>query len=481
MVCAFLKSGTPLSRLEYFREFFEEAGFSLTSNSHMRQLVPFILEEENSTISKELVGKDVSIIFDGTTRDGKALVLLLRFADEWESKVRLVRFQLVKSSVCGDELARIMIEVLHRKLGVLQGQLLAAMRDRASVNTCALRTVSVLYPDMLDVDYISHFLDQVGVKCKTPALTPFMSTWNIIFTTSMKARRVWSQISGRGMPRYNSTRWWSLWECLTVVFEEWNHVNAFLESNEHFADVTRRKLSDLIQQSSLQIRVEQAAMMEMEKFVKATYTLEGDGALVFVAFRQLEELRQFIHVQNFPTLTRVVQQLFPVNVVEQQRWYLYVLRESLMPASQYYVETSANDAIVSRSIQVFQATQLFNPRVVKTSRTVAADVDRIRAVPFLNDDNTIQSWKDKLPAHLAIVGNIPDDFDALADTWRWWRNNATEIPSWASAVKKIALVQPSSAAAKRVFAFLVTMFGDQQHNSLEDYIEAALMLRVNNR
>ena len=32
-------------------------------------------------------------------------------------------------------------------------------------------------------------------------------------------------------------------------------------------------------------------MMEMEKFVKATYTLEGDGALVFVAFRQLEELR----------------------------------------------------------------------------------------------------------------------------------------------------------------------------------------------
>lgn len=200
VVRAFLKSGTPLSRLEYLRELFEEAGFSLTSNSHMRQLVPFILEEANSTISKELVGKDVSIIFDGTTRDGEALVLLLRFVDEWELKVRLVRFQLVKSSVCGDELARIMIEVLHRKLGVLQGQLLAAMRDRASVNTCALRTVSVLYPDMLDVGCISHFLDRVGVKCKTPALTPCMSTWNVIFTTSMKARRVWSQISGRECP-----------------------------------------------------------------------------------------------------------------------------------------------------------------------------------------------------------------------------------------------------------------------------------------
>ena len=58
--------------------------------------------------------------------------------------MRLVRFQLVKNSVCGDELARIMNEVLHRKLGVLQGRLLAAMRDRASVNTCALRTVCSL-------------------------------------------------------------------------------------------------------------------------------------------------------------------------------------------------------------------------------------------------------------------------------------------------------------------------------------------------
>ena len=111
-----------------------------------------------------------------------------------------------------------------------------------------------------------------------------------------------------------------------------------------------------------------------------------------------------------------------------------------MPAFQYYLETSANDAIVSRSIQVFQAAQLFNPRVVKTSKTVAADVDQIRAVPaaFLNDDNTIQSLKDELPAYLAIVGNILDDFDALVDTWRWWRNNAAEIPSWASAVTKIA-------------------------------------------
>ena len=206
--------------------------------------------------------------------------------------------------------------------------------------------------DTLDASYISHFLDRVGVKCKTPALASFMCTWNANSTTSMKARRVWSQMSARGMPRRNSTRWWSLWECLKVVFEEKHHVNSFLESNDDFAEVSRKKVLDSIQQSSLQIRVEQAAMMGMEKFVKVTYTLEGDGALLFIAFQRLEELRQFIDAQNFGTL--LVQRLSPLNVVEQQRWYLYGLRECLMPAFQYYLETSANDAIVSVPSEYFK-------------------------------------------------------------------------------------------------------------------------------
>ena len=59
-----------------------------------------------------------------------------------------MRFQLVKSSVNGDELARIIIEVLHRKLNILPGCLIAAMRDRAPVNTKALRTVSIIYSEI---------------------------------------------------------------------------------------------------------------------------------------------------------------------------------------------------------------------------------------------------------------------------------------------------------------------------------------------
>ena len=81
---AFLKSGTPLNRVEYFRGIFEEAGFALTSQSNMRQPILFILEEEYKFVAKEEMGKDLSIIFDGTKRDGEALVVLVRFVRDWK-------------------------------------------------------------------------------------------------------------------------------------------------------------------------------------------------------------------------------------------------------------------------------------------------------------------------------------------------------------------------------------------------------------
>eukprot|EP00966_Prymnesium_polylepis_P280868 6489737-Prymnesium_polylepis.1 len=40
---------------------------------------------------------------------------------------------------------------------------------------------------------------------------------------------------------------------------------------------------------------------------------------------------------------------------------------------------------------------------------------------------------------------------------------------------------PNSAAAERVFSLLKLMFGDRQETALADYLQAALMLRYNER
>ena len=73
----------------------------------------------------------------------------------------------------------------------------------------------------------------------------------------------------------------------------------------------------------------------------------------------------------------------------------------------------------------------------------------------------IQSLKDELPAYLVKAADLPSDFHVPKDTWREWKTTATDLPSWSAAVEKLVLVQPSSAAAERVFSLLVTMFGDQ--------------------
>jgi len=47
------------------------------------------------------------------------------------------------------------------------------------------------------------------------------------------------------------------------------------------------------------------------------------------------------------------------------------------------------------------------------------------------------------------------------------------LPNW-STIAKVMLIQPSSAAAKRVFSLLKASFGEQQEACLQDYIEAAI-------
>ena len=55
------------------------------------------------------------------------------------------------------------------------------------------------------------------------------------------------------------------------------------------------------------------------------------------------------------------------------------------------------------------------------------------------------------------------------------------LPHWSSAVMKVLLVQPSSAAAERVFSILNSSFDDSQEHALVDYLQACVMLQYNNR
>lgn len=105
VVTALLRAGIPLSKLDSFRDILEENAYRLTDRRHMFDLVPFILKEEEARIKNDIAGKHLSVIFDGTSRLGEALAVIVRFVGEdWTLEQRLIRMQMLSKSMAGQEI-----------------------------------------------------------------------------------------------------------------------------------------------------------------------------------------------------------------------------------------------------------------------------------------------------------------------------------------------------------------------------------------
>lgn len=167
----FLRAGVPFNKMVHFRELLENA-VRLTDRRHMSDLIPFILGEEQARIKNEIANTAVSVIFDGTTRLGEALAIVLRYVHQ-----RLVRLQLLAKSLNGKEIACELVSVLSTTYGIGSDRLLAAMRDGASTNGVAMRTLEVVYPKCMNIICFSHTIDRVGERFCTPVLEDFISSW----------------------------------------------------------------------------------------------------------------------------------------------------------------------------------------------------------------------------------------------------------------------------------------------------------------
>ena len=107
VVEAFLKAGIPLSKVDYLRPLLESGYGRLTYSTHMAQLIPFLHCKEEDELKKEMSGAPyVAVIFDGTSRLGEALVVVLRYVDaDFKIHQRFVRFHVLTKSLGGLELS----------------------------------------------------------------------------------------------------------------------------------------------------------------------------------------------------------------------------------------------------------------------------------------------------------------------------------------------------------------------------------------
>ena len=111
LIQSFLTAGIPLFKIDCLCLFLNKYGHWLTSQSHLRELIPSVLQKEKETLKSELSeAKAVSTIFDGSTRLGEDLAFIVQFVNsQWNVQQRLVRLQVLAKSLKAGELAQCLI------------------------------------------------------------------------------------------------------------------------------------------------------------------------------------------------------------------------------------------------------------------------------------------------------------------------------------------------------------------------------------
>ncbi len=194
------------------------------------------------------------------------------------------RLKLLAKSTTGEEVAQQIIVVLSTELGINPQFIVAAMRDRA---------IKIVYNQLLDVGCFFHMhsrscrganeyantswiLQSLDWFVLTKPKVPLVVAVYLHLHTLPFGGRV-SRVSLRSFIRCSQP---------SVMWRK------FLE-NDDLPPATSTKLLQVLNDpaKSRKLKIEIATTVDaMEPFVKATYKLEGDGALSLVAYQQLSML-----------------------------------------------------------------------------------------------------------------------------------------------------------------------------------------------
>ena len=181
-------------------------------------------------------------------------------------------------------------------------------------------------------------------------------------------------------------------------------------------------LQDTQKNSKLQLELA-AVIDDGEQFVKATYNLEGDGALVFSCFDVLASLAVGIRTAYFPNLTAVSARLSAGNPARAQQFEQYG-RLCVQPGLDYYVTKFTQD--LSDSVAAFKAARLFVPQKVTEMQPNANAIDGLAVFPFLNNPTILSNLKLELPEYLVKAEDVSADMAPL----EWWERQEHNLPFW---------------------------------------------------
>ena len=294
---SFMYAGIASAKIDMVRFLLERAGFPLTSSTHLSQFyIPLIEDREIKRLVNELFQQHFAFIFDGTTRLGEAVNMITRtITYDFHIRLRLVAFKTTAKHMNGHELCRLIMKVLQKQCSLDLDYCIAFARDSCSTNGTAvegLLTHSINAANML---CFPHTLHNTGKHLNIPVLEQFITPWLQIVMQPGAANTRWKSIIDGPVPGFSKVRWWSRWEIMKQVAENFSQLPAFLNSldDDDIGDATTKKMLDVLNNNKDALELELAAVLSCERLCTATYRLEGDGLELLLVHQTIEVLRAF--------------------------------------------------------------------------------------------------------------------------------------------------------------------------------------------
>ena len=257
---------------------------------------------------------------------------------------------------------------------------------------------------------------------------------------------------------------------------QFGDVLPFLNNEEIGSPATISKLTAILsdQSKNIYLQIELAVVVDAGKnFVKATYNLEGDGPLSLSCFQVIEELEASITTSHNPNLNAVVRKLC-ASIHHSETQLMAYAKKCIQPGFDYFRRQMSTN--LQQAVAFFKAARLFSPHVVNIIRPTAASIDELSVFPFFTPQ-VLSELKEELPLYMSKASGV----NASVCPLEWWQLNSGSLPKWSAKLQKVLLIQPSSAAAERVFSLLKASFSEQQQICLNDYIETSVMFQYNKR
>ena len=149
-------------------------------------------------------------------------------------------------------------------------------------------------------------------------LHDFSKAWTTLFSCSSKSRLAWRTQTRLPPPSFSATWWWFRFKVIQQILNTFGDISTFL-NNDDMPVATTSKLLEILHDPANCRKLEMEIAITanaMGPFVKATYTLEGDVALVLVAYKRVSMPYSVISTEHYPIMLKAVaQQLIEGNHV----------------------------------------------------------------------------------------------------------------------------------------------------------------------